>query len=246
MVFGPISPNPRQRPSHCFQLGGNDVPWVAEHKYVGVWFTSVYRDIFRAHYKHKTAAASYVFWRSVIGCDLYVGRGRLPPVVGLQLYYALIDCHLIHGCDVMLDVDPRSFDQLEDINLAVLRRILGVGHRSGIPQLYSELGVYPLRVRRLELALSYLRYLLKLPQSHLARKALAEADRLRCSGHSSWLGDLHWAMSSFPFSLPRLRSVAHLSVAWCDKTIKHLRKQARSWVHAQVHARVSLSVPSAR
>ncbi|KAJ7067786.1 MA3 domain-containing protein [Mycena amicta] len=87
----------------------------------------------------------------------------------------------------MLDVDPRSFDQLEDINLAVLRRILGVGHRSGIPQLYSELGVYPLRVRRLELALSYLRYLLKLPESHLARKALAEADRLRCSA-STLLG----------------------------------------------------------
>ncbi|KAJ7070080.1 hypothetical protein C8F01DRAFT_1115175 [Mycena amicta] len=101
-------------------------------------------------------------------------RRTSSPDIACQLYYALRDCHLMHGCDVMLDVDPRSFAWLDDLNRAILRRMLGVGSRSGIPQLYSELGIYPLKVRRLELALRYLKYLVGLPSTHLARKAAEE------------------------------------------------------------------------
>ncbi|KAJ7647257.1 hypothetical protein FB45DRAFT_892889 [Roridomyces roridus] len=244
MVFGPISPNPRRRPSGCLKLAGADIPWVDRHKYVGIWFTSVQRDILtlRVHYEKKEGAASYVFWRSILGCDLFVGRGRLPPTVGLQLYYAVIDCHLTHGADMILDVDNTSSNLLDDLNRMVLRRILGLGRRSGIPQLYSELGVYPLRVRRLELALRYLRYLIALPESHLARKALTESNRLRCSGSASWLGDISFVMRSLPFSspLPVLPSLAHLSVAWCDETIKSLREATKDWVSSEIQARVSL------
>ncbi|KAK6974192.1 hypothetical protein R3P38DRAFT_2399045, partial [Favolaschia claudopus] len=128
--------------------------------------------IFRSHYKLKHETTAYVFWKTILGCDHYVGRGHLPPEVGRQLYYALVDCHLTHGCDVAIDVDETSFALLNGINLVILRRILGVGKRSGIAQLYSELGIYPLRVRRVLLALRYLAYLRDQPESHFAWKAL--------------------------------------------------------------------------
>ncbi|KAJ7196190.1 hypothetical protein GGX14DRAFT_309340, partial [Mycena pura] len=122
----------------------------------------------------------------------------LPPIIDCQLYHALIDCHLTHGCDLIVDVDPVSFALLDDLNHTVLRRILGLGKHSGLPQLYSELGVYPLLVRRLELALRYLAYLLALPSTHLAHKALQDADALRSHGSSSWLGDLAYVVRNLP------------------------------------------------
>ncbi|KAK7025892.1 hypothetical protein R3P38DRAFT_2529720 [Favolaschia claudopus] len=171
-----------------------------------MWFNSTTRDIFRSHYVKKRGAAAFVFWKTVLGCDHYVGRGRLPPDVGLQLYYALLDCHLTHGCDTAIDVDETSFAQLNGLNLVFLRRILGVGKRSGVAQLYSELGVYPLRVRRALLALQYLGYLFDLPDEHFARKSLVEADRLRSLDFSSWYGDLAIVLRDLPFAAPALPS----------------------------------------
>jgi hypothetical protein len=156
------------------------------------------------------------------------------------LYYALIDCHLTHGCDVMLDVDPASFAWLDDLNPAILRKILGVGKRSGIPQLYSELGIYPLAVRRLELALKYLAYLVALPDSHLAKKALLEADHLRRRSKPSWMGDLARVMRDLPFPMPRLPSVANLTSKVCEGLVKSLRAGAKEWLISDIEARVSL------
>jgi len=89
----------------------------------------------------------------------------------------------------------------------ILRRILGLEHHSGIPQLYSGLGIYPLLVRRLELAMRYLSYLLALPASHLAWKALTDAESLRASGFSSWLGDMAYVLHNLPFDMPPLEAL---------------------------------------
>ncbi|KAJ7052449.1 hypothetical protein C8F01DRAFT_997965 [Mycena amicta] len=168
MVFGPILPTPSRRPDSCLTLAGEQIPWICQYKYVGIWFNSTTCDIFRAHYEQKHNAAAYAFWKTILGCDLYVGRGCLPPDIASQLYYVLIDCHLTHGCNVMLDVDPVSFAWLDDLNRAILCRILGVGSHSGKPQLYSELGIYPLKIHCLELALRYLKYLVG-PAQHPPR-----------------------------------------------------------------------------
>src|ERR1700743_3874466 len=98
----------------------------------------------------------------------------------------------------------------------ILRRILGLGSRSGLPQLYSELGIYPLRVRRLELALRYLHYVLTLPTSHLVHKALEVSDWLRGNQFPSWMGDLAIVMRDLPFPMPRLPSLRNMSLQWCD------------------------------
>ncbi|KAJ7230736.1 hypothetical protein GGX14DRAFT_343851, partial [Mycena pura] len=221
-------------------LNGEDIPWVQYYKYMGMWFNSTTRDIFRTHYEKKCAAAAYVSWKTVLGCDHYVGRGRLPPLVGCQLYYALIDCHLIHGYDVALDVDKTSMELLDSLNRVILHRILGVGKHSGIVQLYSELGIYPLHVRHTELAIWYLRYLLALPSTHLAHKALEEADRLCRKTKSSWLGDLAFVLGNLPFMAPTLPSLTNLTVNGCDSLIHQLRTRAKQWVADSIAGMVSL------
>ncbi|KAJ7048158.1 hypothetical protein C8F01DRAFT_155735 [Mycena amicta] len=241
MIFGPLQgPEAENVPVECLSLGGEAIPWVEDYKYVGVWFSSVTRDIFRTHYEQKRETAAFVFWKTVLGCDHFVGRGRLPPDIGCQLYYALVDCHLTHACDIALDVDPTSFERLDSLNRILLRRILGVGKRSGVIQLYSELGIYPLRVRRIKLALSFLRYLVALPDSHLARKSLQEADRLRNLGYSSWMGDLAIVLGSLPFTMPPLPTLANLTLHWCNAQMKLLRARARRWVWETIEGMVSL------
>ncbi|KAJ7207631.1 hypothetical protein GGX14DRAFT_635742 [Mycena pura] len=97
-------------------------------------------------------------------------------------------------------------------------------------QLYSELGIYPLRVRRAELALRYLRYLVQLPDQRLAREALQEADRLRRRSTPSWTGDLAIVLRDLPFEMPSLPSLAHLDTARCDGLLGILRQVSRQWI----------------
>ncbi|KAJ7193534.1 hypothetical protein GGX14DRAFT_405437 [Mycena pura] len=200
-------------PRECLNLNGEPFPWMEEYKYVRVWFTSVTRDIFHGHYERKRGSAGYVFWKTVLSCDHFVGRGRLPPDIGCQLYYALIDCHLTHGCDVTLDVDSTSFELLDGLNRVMLRRILGVGKRSGIVQLYSELGIYPLR-------------------SPPAKKALQVADTLRHDSYSSWMGDLAYVLNDLPFDMPSLPRLPALTVS--------IRVWAHRWVWERVQDTISL------
>ncbi|KAJ7199926.1 hypothetical protein GGX14DRAFT_311502, partial [Mycena pura] len=106
--------------------------------------------------------------------------------------------------------------------------------------LSSELGIYPLQVRRAELAIRYLRYLLALPNTCLAHKALEEADRLRRKTKSSWLGDLAFVLGSLPFRAPPLPSLANLTADGCDILIHQLRTLARQWVADSIAGMVSL------
>ncbi|KAJ7060818.1 hypothetical protein C8F01DRAFT_175498 [Mycena amicta] len=129
---------------------------------------------------------------------------------------------------------------LEDVHHIILRRILGVGPNSGLFQLYSELGIYPLRVRRAMLALRYLRYLIQLPPGNIARKALEAADRLRRKQKHDWLGDLASVLNSLPFPTERLPSLRNISVAWCDMAIERLKREAKLWIQREIDSRVSL------
>lgn len=126
------------------------------------------------------------------------------------------------------------------LNKLILRRILGIGRRSGVAQLYSELGVYPLRVRRLELALRYLRYLVGLPASHYAYIAAVEADKLRREHHSSWMGDLALVLGAMPFTMPPLPCFSELTTAACDSLVDLLRTRTRHWVWMTIEDMVSL------
>nr|GAT50953.1 predicted protein [Mycena chlorophos] len=239
MVFGRI-PVKAPIPFPPLTFGGANIPWVLDHKFVGITFTSGARDIFRKHYENKAEAARKSYYASIVGCEHLVGRGRLPPSIACELYYALIDCHLTHGCDVVLDVDPVSFDLLERENLEIVRGILGVGSHSSWPQLYTESGIYPLFIRRLDIQLRFLRSVVRGDCSQALLRAMQESDRLRRKGYACWLGDLAALLRSLPFPVPPLCSLNNMSIAFCDNLRRELRVGCKRFVTGQVQARISL------
>ncbi|KAJ7050461.1 hypothetical protein C8F01DRAFT_1264134 [Mycena amicta] len=224
MIFGAISTLKSRQPTRCLQLAGENIPWVAKHKYIGLWLCSTTLDLFRIHdhYAEKANTAMKAYRGGFKIIEKFVGRGRLP---------LLSDANY---------VDSTSVELLEDVHHTILRNILGVGKKSGLFQLYSELGIYPVRIRRADLALRYLRYLIQLPDDNIARKALEVADRLRRKRCHSWLGDLAAVLRGLPFPTERLPSLRNISVTWCDMAIQWLKQEAKRWIQREVDLRVSL------
>jgi hypothetical protein len=141
------------------------------------------------HYVVKADAAN-ASSRCLSGSEHLCGRGNVPPMVAKTLYTALIDCHLIHGCEVVIDVHRPSLEKFVEIQKRCLRQILRVRWNSVIEPLFTELGVWPIGPRRLLLALRYLDYLISRDDDHLAWAALLQSYDLWKEGHSCWVGDL--------------------------------------------------------
>ncbi|KAF9052206.1 hypothetical protein BDZ89DRAFT_1056548 [Hymenopellis radicata] len=80
--------------SHLEQLflGGMAIPYASSHKYVGVHFWLTTRNIFADHCEAKADAAHAASRTGVFGLEL-LGRGRVPPELGIQLFSSLADCH---------------------------------------------------------------------------------------------------------------------------------------------------------
>jgi hypothetical protein len=98
--------------------------------------------------------------------------GRLTPKEYRQFYMARVDCHLIHGCEISPDCEDAHVKELCNIKVGFLRQILNVHSHSMLVPLFTETGIMPLQVRRYLVLLSYLRYLLTLEPTHLARACL--------------------------------------------------------------------------
>ncbi|KAI0701911.1 hypothetical protein C8T65DRAFT_709474 [Cerioporus squamosus] len=105
---------------------------------------------------------------------------------------------------------PLALRPLEQVELAFLRRVLSLGTQCQIAPLYIDTGLWPLRYRRLALALRYLLYILTDGPTHLAaafRDGYALATRSPAAGGpaSSWWSDLYHALASLPvpvYTLP--------------------------------------------
>ncbi|KAF9026041.1 hypothetical protein BDZ89DRAFT_890747, partial [Hymenopellis radicata] len=108
MVFGPLS---KSMPRFTFQA--DEIPFKREEKYGGVILNSTLHNIFANHYKKKANVAQSSAHGGLFGLEYHVGRGNIPIRTSVQLYTALVDCHLIHGADVCPDVDLAALKQLE-------------------------------------------------------------------------------------------------------------------------------------
>ncbi|KAJ7882151.1 hypothetical protein B0H13DRAFT_2278384 [Mycena leptocephala] len=137
MLFGPF---PRITPS--LYVNSNIVALVDKYKFVGIWFTSVKRNLFEKHYLVKASKAQGVAHASFTVDSMI---GSLPPREGVQLYMARVDPHLISGCEVVLDVTSRLVTKLEKPQLRFLRRLLGLKPRSMRAILFTETGLLPIR-----------------------------------------------------------------------------------------------------
>jgi hypothetical protein len=102
---------------------------------------------------------------------------------------ACIDPHLVSGADVIVDVDGSALAQLEKVQTAFLRRLLGP-RKYSMRAPFTELGLIPLRFRRLILAVGYLRYLVSLPPGHYTHIALHGSHTPFLAGQQGYLMDL--------------------------------------------------------
>ncbi|GAW07449.1 hypothetical protein LENED_009438 [Lentinula edodes] len=235
MLFGPL---PLTLPH--FTLSGETLKFRDVVRYVGVFFQSTHRNIFASHYTEKRNCAVGSA-RAITGCDLLVGNRRMPPSITKQLYTALVDCHLTHGCEIMPDTDPGLLRILEDVQLRFMRRMLGLSTNSVITPLYTETGIMPIRARRVSLTLRYLKYLIGLPNTHYASLALAENNNLRNSLCPCWLSDLDYAINQLPGNhrLPHLRD---LDGALIDKLIKSIELSTKTNLQSHIDTWLKLSL----
>ncbi|KAF6742637.1 hypothetical protein DFP72DRAFT_822055 [Ephemerocybe angulata] len=192
MIFGP---HPRLQPSFAF--GTEHVAIVDETTYVGFRITSHGRSIFAPHYALKAGKAQTIA-NGILGLHKMIGS--LNPWEARKLYMALVDPHLTHGCEMIIDTPEnlQFLKLLEDKQKSFIRRILGIHSRSMLAPLFSETAIIPLRYRRVLLALMYLLYLLKSPPDHLVKSALLDSTALLMAGKPCWLGDLLHALQKLP------------------------------------------------
>ncbi|EAU88018.2 hypothetical protein CC1G_12170 [Coprinopsis cinerea okayama7 len=163
MVFGTRSTDMPQ-----FRFGDEVVSVVDAQSYIGFKVSSKPRMLLSRHYDEKAEQARQV-GLSICGLEALIGKMPVPHL--LKLYQSLVDPHLTHGCEIILDTVANQLQKLERVQLAFLRRVLGVGERSIRVVLFTETGMLPIRIRRLLLAIDCVRYYVRLPRGHLAREA---------------------------------------------------------------------------
>ncbi|KAJ7040052.1 hypothetical protein C8F04DRAFT_898144, partial [Mycena alexandri] len=226
-VFGP-----KQKISPRFYLGGYLISRVDKAYYLGVWLETGSKFLWREQYKVKAAKATTVANVS-LGLDRFVGS--IPAWDARTLYMARVDPHLdlTAGCDVCLDVDAKSLALLERVQLKFLRRMLGVGRRSLKVVLVSETGIWPIKYRRVYLALKYLCYLLQLAETRPALNALQESISLARNQRLSWMNDLRIVLPRLYLPVS-LNIAVDLDVQMVEEAMKRVVKSMEAWIDREI------------
>ncbi|KAE9388348.1 hypothetical protein BT96DRAFT_1004267 [Gymnopus androsaceus JB14] len=100
--------------------------------------------------------------------------------------------------------------------------------------LYAGLGLLPVRVRRVELALCYLIYLVQLSSHDLACTALQASSALREHNKPSWLSNLDWVIRDLPGSTSHLPPLADLSTESITSLLKSVRADCLHHLHNDI------------
>ncbi|KAJ6493831.1 hypothetical protein DFH09DRAFT_1022374, partial [Mycena vulgaris] len=193
MIFGPLPPV-----LPILHVGDDVVEFVPKFKYVGMWFTSTHPNMFAAHYADRASKARNVANATFARVKTHLGS--LPVREGLRLYMARVDCYLISGGEISLDVDARLLQEHLEVQQLFLRNLLGLNPASMLAILYTETGQTPIKIRRLLRALSRLRYLLAIPttEDRIVRDALLDSFSLYQSGKPCWIGDICFVLGHLP------------------------------------------------
>ncbi|KAF5373062.1 hypothetical protein D9758_001440 [Tetrapyrgos nigripes] len=243
-IVGTFDPSPP-----CFIVNGHTLLITDCFKYVSVTFCSVKNDIFAVVYDKKSKAAT-VSSHGILSTECLVGRGHLPPKSAKQLYTMLINCHLIFGCEVVLDITNSAIHHLEKIQHTFFCCILSLSDNSILTPLYTETGICPIRVCHAVLALSYLRYSLELPHNKLAHVALQSLLLLCSCNTPCWLSDLNYVIHHLPhppdkspLSLPPNESLTPSNVT---DLIKQVNSSSSSFLLGQINDFSHLSLLCSR
>lgn len=236
MVFQ--RPNARTAlPKPHIQLHGECLNIVDKQAYVGITFSSS-GNMWDAHFSACERRARFAANR-ILFVESHVGR--LPPTEGRLLYSARIDPYLTWGCEVSGAGSLNQLEKLEDVQLYFLRRILGVQSRSERCIIFSELGLWPIKARRLELQLRYLRDLLDLPHSHLAAVALQESLKTAATRARSWFALLRSGLEKLDIAISLQPSTAEV-----DTCLAALKTQTYSVLKSEITSSKKLEILQGR
>jgi hypothetical protein len=224
-------------PWPTFYLGDKRLAVQPEYTYIGMHMQSGTPNIFEHHYELKKRAADSSS-RYLASTERLCGRGHLSPVVAKMLYTALVDCHLTHGCEVIIDTKDSPTGPLGKLVMTqrkVARHILHVKRRSAVDPLYTELGIWPISERRLLLALGYLDYLLGAEDSLLAKRAVFESYELWTRIRAPcWIGDLNQRVIRYTE-----RSRLPLPHEWDRHTLSELKSEIKRKMIRGMEGRIS-------
>jgi hypothetical protein len=218
-------------PLPTFHLGTIELSVKSEEKYVGVNLRTDTRNMFQDHYTAKARTARYCAHRIMAVEDM---TGRLTPKELKQLYMARVDCHLIHGCEISPDSEDVHVNQLCKVQVNFIRQMLNLHRRSMIAPLFTETGIMPIRVRRLLLGLSHLRYFIGFNEDHYARAALNSSIELTSKGKKSWVSDLIKAVTRLPFHCPELIVTRQTSDKDVEDYSKLVQKLMLEWLQGEI------------
>jgi hypothetical protein len=216
----------RQKSYPSFHMGRKTIAHVQKASYLGVWFETGTKNIWKEQYKVKAKKAIEI-GNALLGLDRFVGS--LPVWETRTLYMARVDPHLTSGCDVCLDVNFKSLKLLEKVQCRFLRRMLGVGSRCLRVVLFSETGIWPIRYRRVYLALKYLCYLLELDDRRSASHALQDSLTLARAQKISWINDLRIVLARLHVPV-RLNISPDLNVDGVEQAMKDVKKSMEAWI----------------
>ncbi|KIJ43140.1 hypothetical protein M422DRAFT_170343 [Sphaerobolus stellatus SS14] len=190
MIFG-MPPDPLPLPI----LGGKHILFVNSFTYIGCTFSTTSHNVLAEHYRTKAKTATRVA-NTILSMTKHVGF--LPMQEARELYMGRVDPHLTFGAEVAIDTDKTATAWLEKVQIRFLRRTLGVQSRCSLAPLFTETGLWPVKYRRLDLALRYLRHILEPSPALFTRLALQECLQLHATHHPSWFGDLVIALQRLP------------------------------------------------
>lgn len=231
--------SPPSKGSPTFTINGQAIATVPKHVFVGVTFSSSTRRHSEAHYDGKSESAESV---ADITLALESSVGRLTPQQGVTLYMARIDPHLTHAADIYPDAIACHLKRLELVQRSFLRRIINAGPHCNTAALYSELGLWPLGYRRALIALRFLVYCASLPDGHLVRAAMEEAEHLdRMTPSRGWRADLRAALLLKRVSIPSLDTLRS-DRGMAEVMFKQLRTSLRDFVHHGVQSAPKLYI----
>ena len=163
----------------------------------------------------------------ILSLDRFLGH--LPAWDARTLYMARVDPYLTSACDVCLDVNIKSLKILEKVQMRFLRRMLGVGSRSLTVVLFSETGIWPIKYRRVYLALKNLCYLLQLDPKRPAYNALQESLALARASQISWINDLRIVLSRLHIPV-ELNIVQEMNIETVERAMKDVKKSMEAWI----------------
>ncbi|KAJ7050604.1 hypothetical protein C8F01DRAFT_1000384 [Mycena amicta] len=222
----------KSRAMPVFEMNGQPLSQVDTARYLGLLLTSKGSFMWKEQYISQTKSASKAS-NVILTLDRFLGD--VPAWDLRTLYIAMVDPYLIAGCEIVLDVTKKYLKMLEKIQRRFIRRMLGVGSRSLIAVLFSETGLWPIRYRRVYLALKNLCHLLELENDQRpAWNALQESLTLARAGHSCWAKDLCTVLSEL-FVPVALDISQPLDVPTVQRAMAAVKDSMEAWIDDEIN-----------